>query len=137
MTCPDTDVLLDVALENRHDPEIEAHLGSCRECGETVRLVRVMKEGYEPEMIISGAHVEARTDLVMAELATQAEKQSSSRRAAVGTGVLASLTVALTIVATGSLAGGSIWGPAILCLLSGLVAVAYEGVGGRRLGGAS
>lgn len=137
MTCPDTDVLLDVALENRHDPEIEAHLGSCRECGETVRLVRVMKEGYEPEMIISGALVEARTDLVMAELATRAEKQSSNRWAAVGTGALASLTVALTIVATGSLAGGSIWGPAILCVLSGLVAVAYEGVGRRRLGGAS
>lgn len=137
MTCPDTDVLLDVALENRHDPEIEAHLGSCRECGETVRLVRVMKEGYEPEMIISGALVEARTDLVMAELATQAEKQSSNRWAAVGTGALASLTVALTIVATGSLAGGSIWGPAILCVLSGLVAMVYERGSGQRLRGPS
>lgn len=125
MTCPDTEHLLEVVLEEGMDPEVKGHLRTCRDCAATARLIREMRVAYRPEMTLPETLIESRIDLVI-RLSSQKSEQVPDWRDATVAGALSFVTVLLTIVMTGSFRTGDLWGPAILCLVAAIAGVGYE-----------
>ncbi len=127
MTCPDTERLLEALIDGHGSPEIDAHIQSCADCRSTARLLRSMRAAYLPELRLPPELVEDRVRLIVGELAVDGQRaEPSTALDAVISGVLAAATVALTVVATGSLGEARPEIPVAMALLAGVAAVVRE-----------
>lgn len=126
MSCPDLERLLSVVVDGVVDPEADAHVRSCATCGGTLRLVRGMRAAYRPEMSLPDSLIESRVEWVLSELGAPEHGRSATPWELAVTGTLAFLTVLVTLIVTGSMGSGGVWGPALLCVVSALGAIAYE-----------
>lgn len=127
MTCPDTELLLEVVLEDKIDPETEGHVRACAECSATARLVREMQASYRPNLRMPDEHIEARIDWLVQRLPAESAARAEAKLVdALISGALALATVVFTVVLTGSLRGGSLWGPGLLGVIAMIAAAGYE-----------
>lgn len=127
MTCPDTERLLEALIDGHSSPEIDAHIQGCHDCRSTARLLRSMRAAYLPELRLPADLVEDRVSLIVGELAVDGSRATPSTALdALISGLLAVATVALTVVATGSLGEARPEVPIVLALAAGVAAVLRE-----------
>ena len=127
MICPDTERLLEALIDGRSSPEIDAHIQRCHDCRSTARLLRSMRAAYLPELRLPAELVEDRVSLIVGELAVDGSRATPSTALdALISGLLAVATVALTVVATGSLGEARPEVPVVLALVAGVAAVLRE-----------
>ena len=125
MSCPDTERVVDLALRQALDPAAAAHLRECSDCREEVRLIEAIREAHDPVMSVPDELIEAAVELVIAETSRPTAALAPGRWDVAAAGALGSLTVLLTVVATGSAQGGPSWMIGF-SVLGGLAAASYE-----------
>lgn len=106
MSCPDIHDLIDTLVDGPPDESLEAHLKTCSSCRAVRDLVRAIPAAFEARQDVPEVLVQR----VMAQVPREglsAAKPSAPDVHTLGSGILAWLTAAAAIVATGSGAGGN------------------------------
>jgi len=117
MSCPDIHSLIDSLVEEKHNPEMEAHLHTCPSCRGYLELLQEIPAAFHQEVEVPEALIQR----VMAGIPVvdvSPAKRPAPGLQTLGSGVLGVLTAVAAIFATGSAQGGD---PATILLFSIIV----------------